>query len=116
MLESEFQSMDDIHKVSETFIPKSYGWGQLSVSEPKTYYYIRDFLDLKNQDPDPVGLCKKLVALHKSSRSPTGMFGFQIKPVRENLPLETAWNQSWPKFFEQLFRGSLALDEKINGT
>ncbi|CZT08661.1 uncharacterized protein RAG0_13675 [Rhynchosporium agropyri] len=115
MLESEFLSMDDIHKVSENFVPKSYGWGQLSVSEPKTYFYIRDLLDLKHQDPDPMSLCKKLVTLHKSSESPTGMFGFPIKPVRGNLPLETSWNQNWSKFFEQLFRGSLALDEKING-
>ncbi|KAH6632839.1 Fructosamine kinase-domain-containing protein [Chaetomium tenue] len=116
MLEGEFHSMNELYKVAPNLVPKPHGWGQLTVSNPKTYYYLCDFIEFTGQKPDPFQLCEKLVALHKSSKSPTGMFGFHIKPLRGNLPLETTWNPDWLEFFIQLFRRSLALDQKVNGT
>ncbi|KAK4145229.1 Fructosamine/Ketosamine-3-kinase [Dichotomopilus funicola] len=44
------------------------------------------------------------------------MFGFHLKPLRGNLSLETTWNASWSDYFVQIFRRSLALDQKVNGT
>ncbi|KAK3985470.1 Fructosamine kinase-domain-containing protein [Cladorrhinum sp. PSN332] len=115
MLEGEFDSINEMYKVSPNLVPQPHAWGQLSVSEPKTYYFLCDFIELKTEDPDPVRLCEKLVALHKSSVSPSGMFGFHLQPLRGNVPLETTWNPSWSDFFSQLFGTTMVLEEKING-
>ncbi|OIW25255.1 hypothetical protein CONLIGDRAFT_718125 [Coniochaeta ligniaria NRRL 30616] len=116
MLEGEFHSMTELYKVIPELVPKPHAWGQLSVSHPKTYYFLCDFIDMTNQAPDPVQLCSKLVALHRTSKSPTDMFGFHVTPLRGNLPLQTTWNPSWQDFFVQLLLGTLKLDQKINGT
>lgn len=117
MLEGEFHSMNELYKVAPALVPKPYAWGQLTVDNPATYYFLCDFIDKGSQDPDPEALCIKLVAMHKSSKSPTGMFGFHINPVlRGNLPLPTAWNPDWQAFFIQLLRATLSLDQRINGT
>ena len=116
MLEGEFHSMKALYEVAPTFIPQPLGWGQLTQSDPSTYFYLCDFLELSDERPDPIQLCKKLFALHKSSQSPNNMFGFHIKPMRGNLELETTWESSWMGFFIQLLKSTLSLDQKANGT
>ncbi|KAK3377534.1 hypothetical protein B0H63DRAFT_477375 [Podospora didyma] len=100
MLEGEFHSMKELSQLAPpNFIPKPHGWGQLTtaVDNPKTYYSLCDFIEFNPQvDPDAVRLCEKLVALHKSSKSPTGMFGLHTKVLRGNIPLETVWPQTGP--------------------
>lgn len=89
MLEGEFNSMNELYRAAPNLVPKPYGWGQLTVFNPKTYYYLCDFIEFTSQKPDPVPLCKKLVALHKSSMSPNGMFGFHLKPPPPGDELES---------------------------
>ncbi|KAF2014446.1 hypothetical protein BU24DRAFT_410192 [Aaosphaeria arxii CBS 175.79] len=101
-------------KLSPELIPKPHAWGQFNAADPKAYYYLCDFLELTKDVPDPVSLCEKLVTLQKRSASPSNMFGFHVKPLRGNLPLDTTWNPSWQSFFIQLFRGSLELDQARN--
>ncbi|RKK80378.1 hypothetical protein BFJ68_g17722 [Fusarium oxysporum] len=115
MLKGEFYSMNELYMVAPNLVPKPHAWGQLTVSNPETFYFLCDYLETSSQDPDPVQLCSKLVTLHKSSKSPTGMFGFHVNPLRGNLPLETTWNPSWSDFFVHLFQKSLHLDQTING-
>ncbi|KAJ4301290.1 hypothetical protein N0V90_003381 [Kalmusia sp. IMI 367209] len=115
MLEGEFHSMNELYKVAPDLVPKPHAWGQLKMASPETYYYLCDFVELVKDVPDPILLCEKLVALHRCSASPSKMFGFHIKPLRGNLPLDTTWNPSWKNFFVQLFRGSLASDQAHNG-
>ncbi|KAF2118073.1 Fructosamine kinase-domain-containing protein [Lophiotrema nucula] len=103
------------YKVAPSLVPKPYAWGQLTVSSPDTYYLLCDFVETTGLNPDPDQLCAKLVALHKSSKSPTNMFGFHVNPLRGNLPLHATWSATWLDFFIQLFRGTLSLDQKING-
>ena len=116
MLEAEFQSMNELYKVAPNLVPKPHAWGQLNVSNPDTYYFLCDFIDITTKNPDPIQLCAKLVTLHRASKSPNGKFGFHIIPIRGNLPLQTTWNPSWSDFFIKLFHGTLSLDQKINGT
>ncbi|KAI9369764.1 Fructosamine kinase-domain-containing protein [Aspergillus egyptiacus] len=115
MLEGEFNSMVELYKTSPNFVPKPYTWGKLSVSSPDTYYFLCDFIDMINSNPDPIKLCTKLVQLHQASESPTGMFGFHINTCQGNLPQQTAWNPSWVDFYIQLVRGAMALNKEING-
>jgi fructosamine-3-kinase len=115
MLEGEYNSMTELYKTCPNFIPKPYTWGKLSVSSPDTYYFLCDFIEMINQNPDPVQLCIKTVQLHQASESPTGMFGFHINTCQGNLPQQTAWNPSWVDYYVQLVRGAMALNKQING-
>ncbi len=115
MLEGEFNSMGELYKMAPNFVPKPYAWGKLNVSDPDTYYFLCDFIDMTNQNPDPVQLCTKLVQLHQASESPTGKFGFHFNTCQGNLPQQTAWNASWVDFYIQLVRGAMQLNKERNG-
>lgn len=78
MLEGEYHSMCELYKTAPGFVPKPYTWGKLNVSSPDTYFFLCDFIEMTNQNPDPVQLCTKLVELHQGSVSPTKMFGFRV--------------------------------------
>lgn len=115
MLEGEFNSMCELYNTAPTFVPEPYTWGKLNVSNPDTYYFLCDFIEMTNQNPDPVQLCTKLVQMHRSSESPTGQFGFHINTCQGNLPQQTAWNPSWVDFYIQLLRGAMQLNRERNG-
>ena len=115
MLEREFNSMRELYKTASKFVPKPYTWGKLNVSNHDTYFFLCEFIEMTNQDPDPAQLCNKLVQMHQASESPTGMFGFHVKTYQGNLVQQTAWNPSWTDYYVQLLQGAMRLDTEING-
>ncbi|KAE8453868.1 hypothetical protein EG329_007644 [Mollisiaceae sp. DMI_Dod_QoI] len=115
MLEGEFHSMSELYKTAPNFVPEPYTWGQLNTTNPETYYFLCDFIEMLTENPDPVQLCTKLVQLHQASESPTGQFGFHINTCQGNLPQQTAWNPSWMAFYIQLLKGAMQLNREING-
>ena len=115
MLDGEYHSMCELYKTAPGFVPKPYTWGKLNVSSPDTFYFLCDFIEMTNQDPDPVQLCTKLVEMHQASVSPTGMFGFHVNTCQGNLAQQTAWDSSWVNYYIQLVRGAMHLNIEING-
>ena len=115
MLEGEFESMCELYKIAPGFVPKPYTWGKLNVSDPDMYYLLMDFIEMTNQNPDPIQLCTKLVGMHQASVSPTGMFGFHVVSCPGKLAQQTTWNPSWVDYYVQLLRGAMRLDTEING-
>ena len=115
MLEGEFNSMCELYKTAPGFVPKPYTWGKLNVSNPDTYFLLCDFIEMTNQNPDPVQLCSKLVGMHQASISPTTMFGFHVNTCQGNLAQQTAWNPSWVAYYIQLVRGAMQLNTEVNG-
>ncbi|PGH11175.1 hypothetical protein AJ79_05017 [Helicocarpus griseus UAMH5409] len=93
--------------VGEAYVPSS---------SPDAYYFLCDFIQMKNGVPDPEKLCSKLIQMHQSSKSPTGKFGFHINTCQGNLPQDTKWNSSWVDLFIQLVRHSMRLNREKNGT
>ena len=116
MLEGEYNSMCELYKWAPNFVPKPYQWGQLNVSDPDTYYFLCDFIEMTNDNPDPVELATKMAELHKNSESPTGQFGFHINTCQGNLAQQTTpWNPSWVNFYIQLVKGAMKLNTARNG-
>ncbi|KAL8811096.1 MAG: hypothetical protein Q9200_002066 [Gallowayella weberi] len=115
MLEGEFNSMCALYKAAPNFVPKPYTWGKLNVSSPDLYYFLSDFIKMTNQHPDPVQLCTKLVGMHQTNLSPTGMFGFHVNTCQGNLPQQTSWHPTWVGYYVQLVRGAMRLNTEING-
>ena len=116
MLEGEFNSMSELYRTAPNFVPKPYTWGKLNVSNPEMYYFICDFIEMTNENPDPAQLCTKLVQMHQRSKSPTGKFGFHLNTCQGNLPQQTTWNSSWVEFYIQLVKGAMQLNRQRNGT
>jgi len=115
MLEGEFHSMTALYKTAPNFVPKPHAWGQLDVSNPDTFYFLCDFIEMTSQIPEATQLCTKLVQLHQASESPTGQFGFHINTCQGSLPQQTSWNPSWQQYYIQMFNGSMQLNRDING-
>ncbi|KAL8649618.1 MAG: hypothetical protein Q9226_005499 [Calogaya cf. arnoldii] len=115
MLHGEFNSMCELYKTAPKLVPKPYTWGKLNVSNPDTYFFLCDFIEMTNQNPDPAQLCAKLVSMHQASVSPTGMFGFHVNTCQGNLAQQTSWNPSWVEYYIQLVRGAMRLNTEING-
>ena len=115
MLEGEFNSMREMYKFDPDFVPKPYTWGKLNVSNPATYFFLCDFIEMSS-NPDPVQLCIKIVQLHRASESPNGQFGFHVNTWQGNLPQRTQWNSSWVDYYIQMVRGAMDLNRERNGT
>ncbi|KAH8431412.1 uncharacterized protein LDX57_009074 [Aspergillus melleus] len=97
------------------FVPKPYTWGKFDQTEPMTYFFLSEFVDMSDEVPDPSQLCTKLARLHRDSISPTGMFGFHITTCQGNTPQSVAWERSWAVFFSKLLRHVLERDSRVNG-
>ena len=77
---------------------------------------MSDFLDMDTASaPDPMQFTARLAELHKKSKSPTGMFGFDDVTCNGKIPHEVGWEEDWAVFFSKLLRGILKHDTKANG-
>ncbi|OAP59167.1 hypothetical protein AYL99_06465 [Fonsecaea erecta] len=115
MIEGEYNSMSELYKTMPELFPKPYTWGKCSGSAIDTYYFLAEFIDMSDRAPEPQQLCSKLARLHKTSVSPTGMFGFHITTCQGRIPQAVAWESNWTTYFTNLLRHVIALDNAENG-
>ncbi|KAK3322630.1 Fructosamine kinase-domain-containing protein [Apodospora peruviana] len=123
MLHGEFEASKTVYNTMSDFIPKPIGFGKYchddhteNDDDRTCYFYISEFIDMDVATaPDPVEFTRKLAHLHKTSRSPTGKFGFHVPTCDGDKPQITDWQESWPVFFRSLFLGVYELDRKRNG-
>ena len=114
-MEGEFNAMKEIYKTTPSLVPKPHAWGKFKAPEPETYYFLCDFIEMKNQLPDPDRLCARLAELHRTSVSPTGRFGFHIPTYHGRFPQKVDWDSNWASFFRRLLGDALRLDLQTNG-
>ena len=116
MLQGEYHSMVELYRWAPGFVPQPYTWGQLNVTDPDTYFFVCEFIEMTTDDPDPVQLATKLAKLHLGSHSPTGKFGFPVPTCRGNVVQAVVpWQSSWVDFFIQIFQGIMDMNTKLNG-
>ncbi|KAH7128208.1 Fructosamine kinase-domain-containing protein [Dendryphion nanum] len=101
-MESEYTSMSELYKFAPNFVPKPHSWGRYASEDPETYFFLVDFVDMKDCMPDPDQLCAKLALLHKQSKSPTGKFGFQMNTYGGAAVQTCSWESSWMVLFMRL--------------
>ncbi|KAK0629235.1 Fructosamine kinase-domain-containing protein [Bombardia bombarda] len=83
-----------------------------------THLFLCEFKDLNpgpQQRPDPVEFAGRLAALHQTSRSPTGKFGFHITTFNGNLPQDNEWEDCWEVFFTKSMRQALEHETAARG-
>ncbi|XDG10256.1 hypothetical protein ABKA04_009871 [Annulohypoxylon sp. FPYF3050] len=114
MVESEYESMNEIYKVMPVFAPKPIAFGSYQTI-PNTHFYLCEFHKLLDDMPNPHKFTKNLAELHQNSKSPTGKFGFHLPTYSGILPQWTEWEDSWEVFFTHNLRMALNLEIKVRG-
>ncbi|KAI0813425.1 Fructosamine kinase-domain-containing protein [Xylaria sp. FL0064] len=114
MTQSEFESMNSIYKLQPDFVPKPIAHGTYATI-PDTHFFLCEFREMSETMPDPHKFCARLAALHQSSESPTGKFGYHITTYSGNLPQMTEWEASWEAFFTRNLRFALDLEIATRG-
>src|SRR5450755_1366854 len=115
MLEAEFTGTTELYKLMPNLIPRPLRWGKLQLSYPETYFFLIEFKDFSNDLPDPVKLGSRVAEMHKSSVSPTGMFGFHISTYDGAKPQDIAWDSNWASLFTKLLKNAYQQDVRSNG-
>ncbi|KAH8678407.1 hypothetical protein BX600DRAFT_431686 [Xylariales sp. PMI_506] len=85
MVYGEFESMKAIYNVLPEFVPAPIAWGMYR-SVADTYFFLCEFREMINDMPNPSQFAAQLAALHQSSKSLTGKFGFHVTTYGGNLP------------------------------
>ncbi|KAF2015201.1 hypothetical protein BU24DRAFT_449962 [Aaosphaeria arxii CBS 175.79] len=114
MLSSEFESMKAIHRLAPDFAPEPIAWGTYELV-PENHFFVSKFHDMRPDMPDPGKFAARLSALHQSSRSPNGKFGFHVTTYAGNLPQYTEWEDKWEIFFSKSLRKALDLEIEAKG-
>lgn len=115
LIQGEFNAQCELYRTMPDFVPKPYSWGEIDRSDPKTYFFLSEFINMADRIPEPYQLCTRLAQLHRESVSPTGMFGFHITTCQGNTPQNVSWESSWTIFFSKLLRHVLGRDSAVNG-
>ena len=117
MLNGEWESSKDIHKLMPEFIPVPFGFGKYKAANLPTYFYLSEFIDMDVESaPDPEEFCAKLAAMHRDSKSPNGKFGYHVQTCDGKMAHTVDWEANWADFFRNLFVGVCILDLKTNGS
>ncbi|KIW15071.1 hypothetical protein PV08_07858 [Exophiala spinifera] len=115
MMEGEFNSMTELYTTMPELAPKPLTWVKFSTPSPETYFFLSEFIDMSDRPPEPNQLCTKLAKLHRTSTSPTGKFGFHITKCQGRNPQSVSWESNWTRFFSNLLRNVIGLDDAENG-
>lgn len=114
-LQGEFTGMKELYKLSPELVIKPIAWGPLKSVSPPSYFLLMEFRDLVTGLPDPVRLGARLAAMHKRSKSPNGMYGFDIQTYDGARPQTVDWDPSWTSFFSKLLAEAYRQDVETNG-
>ena len=116
MVEGEFESMKALYKLSPDFVPQPLGWGTYQ-SDPKTHFFLCDFIDMTDELPDVTSFCEKLADLHCRSMddAPKEGFGFRLTTYNGRLPQDNTWDESWEAFYIRGLQRMFALEEEAHG-
>lgn len=114
MVEGEFESMKAIHALLPDFAPAPLAQGSYETT-PNTHFFLCEFRDMVENMPGPREFGAQLAALHQSSKSPKGKFGFHTTTYSGNLPQATGWEDSWEVFFTKSLKQALDLELQVKG-
>lgn len=114
MVSGEFESMTAIHSLMPDFAPKPIAWGTYETI-PETHFFLCEFKEMSGELPDPQKFTARLAALHGTSRSPNGKFGFHVATCAGNLSQYCGWEDSWEVFFTKSLRQALAHELAAHG-
>jgi len=125
LVSGEFESASLFYSISPKYVVRPVAYGKCSY-EPDTYFYLSDFHELLDGQPDVGLFCTMAAELHKKSAAMFesnkcsvpihGKFGFHVTTHVGMFPQDNRWCNTWESFFAQGMRHILESASKIHGT
>ncbi|KAK8071954.1 hypothetical protein PG996_005302 [Apiospora saccharicola] len=117
MMQGTFGAEHAIYEFLPEQSPRPVDWGTYR-DEPDMHFYLCEFIEMHDSVPSAHGWAATVSRLHLNSmgRSPTGQFGFHINTHLANIPVNNAWNSSWPAFWAQQMQSLFDQDELLHGS
>lgn len=109
----EYLSTQALHAVIPDNVPRPVAVGALARDSSK-HFLICEFVDMVEEMPPVAEFASVIAQLHKNSQSPNAKFGFDV-PTSQSLQLANAWCDTWEEFFTRAFRGTVKLEQEIQG-
>jgi protein-ribulosamine 3-kinase len=110
--EYESQKALSLHVPHNSVVPIGYGTFAL---DPSKSFFLTTYRELKEKTPDPTQLVDVLAELHKSSASPTGMFGFHVTTFNGHVPLRNEWCASWETWYARQLQSDIEWEQSVRG-
>lgn len=114
MVSGEFASMTALHKTVPDLTPAPIAWGTYA-SDSNVHFFLCSFVEMTDDVPEIQTFIPKIAELHKNGLSPNGKYGFSVPTYQGSIPQETAWTDSWEKFFTNSMKRWLAVEEASQG-
>ena len=96
-MHGEFETMNALYQNEPNFAPEPIVWNNYK-SEPHTWFFLCSFHNFGSAMVDSELFTTKLAALHKSSISPNGKFGFHV----HTSVADEEWSDSWEECFVKM--------------
>ena len=113
-MRGEFESQKALYEYVPLFIPKPINFGQY-VSDPMTFFYLCEFIEMTEEVPRPRDFCASLAVLHNRSMGEYNKFGFPSTRVQGDILLETHVEDKWTDFFKKAMRHMIDQEAKVQG-
>ncbi|TLS23923.1 hypothetical protein PpBr36_08241 [Pyricularia pennisetigena] len=116
LCEGEYESQLVIEEAfGPGFGPRARAWGEFNSGGTHFYFFLSDFHDMDMATaPEPFSFVDKIVALHQSSKSPTGKFGFHCATVCGSMQRTVPWEEKWADSFTHLLKDVITYDNRVN--
>ena len=114
MSEAEYEGQKAISDVVPDNAVKPAAWGYFKGDRAKSWF-LTPFRKLLPITPPLRTLLSIIKKLHQDSISPTGKFGFHVKPFYGPPPMIVDWTSSWEEFWTREFRSGLKYAQKMRG-
>ncbi|KAM0327183.1 hypothetical protein ACHAQA_006315 [Verticillium albo-atrum] len=89
-------------------------WGPLE-KDPSQAFFMCEFHDLRVIKPTPNSVASILSQLHRTSVSPTGLFGFPVSTFKGYAPMNNTWCERWEDWFGRQFRMDIQFEQSVRG-
>jgi len=106
MLRGECEGSKTIYKYTPEGIPRPVGWGTYK-SDPNTYFYLCEFMDLIEELPDIRKFSALLAKLHHSSMLDVDApkeFGFHVMTHEGSMYQDITWCKTWEEMYNRRFK------------
>ena len=113
-MKGEYESTIAIHSAQGELAPKPIAHGSFK-RIPNAHYYVCKFHELVQKLPEPSEFCKRVAALHTTSTSPNGKFGFHVVTYNGDLPQDNDYTDTWESCFTNGFHHMINLNLERGG-
>jgi protein-ribulosamine 3-kinase len=115
MCEAEYEGVAELYKVAPDFVPRPLGWGTYK-ADSNAHFYLAEFVDMIEEQPDMPKFCSALAKLHKDSmKLSNGLFGFHIVTYSGSMYQAVEWTASWEELWIKSIKTYAVQEREIHG-